>query len=316
MGEFVINENDSDQRLDKFILKTLPDLPKSLMYKMIRKKDIRINGKKCDISSRLSSGDVVYVYASERFSVNNTKNEIFDFSNASDELCIVYEDDNILVVDKPCGVTVHCDNEHTEDTLINRIKKYLYNSKAYNPDMENSFAPALCNRLDKNTVGLVVACKNASSLRILNEAIRKGNISKVYHCITVGIPPKESDILTAFHSKSDKQNMVIVSDEPKENFKPIKTGYKVLRKNNSLALVEVTLFTGRTHQIRAHLSHIGTPVLGDSKYGNPDYNKKYKMRYQALCAYSLSFTLPENSPLAYLNDMTFNAHTPYFEKLL
>ena len=198
------------------------------MYKMIRKKDIRINGKKCDISSRLSSGDVVFVYASERFSVNNTKNEIFDFSNASDELCIVYEDDNILVVDKPCGVTVHCDNEHTEDTLINRIKKYLYNSKAYNPDMENSFAPALCNRLDKNTVGLVVACKNAPSLRILNEAIREGNISKVYHCITVGIPPKDCDILTAFHSKSDKQNMVIVSDEPKENFKPIPIGKIVI----------------------------------------------------------------------------------------
>ncbi len=316
MGEFVINENDCDQRLDKFILKTLPDLPKSLMYKMIRKKDIRLNGKKCDISSRLSYGDIVYIYASERFSLNNSQNVKFDFTDASDELSVVYEDENILVVDKPCGVTVHCDNEHTVDTLINRIKKYLCTSGAYNPQTENSFAPALCNRLDKNTIGLVVAAKNASSLRVINEAIREGNISKVYHCITVGVPPKDSDVISAFHSKSDKMNIVTISDKPDDNSKPIKTGYKVLRKNNSLALLEVTLFTGRTHQIRAHLSHIGVPVLGDSKYGNTAYNKKYNMRYQALCAYSLKFSLPENSPLAYLNDMTFKARIPYFEKLL
>lgn len=316
MGEFLINENDSDQRLDKFVLKALPDLPKSLMYKMIRKKDIRLNGKKCDISSRLSCGDIVYIYASERFTADNHQNEKIDFSDASDELSIIYEDDNIIIVDKPCGVTVHCDNEHSSDTLINRIKKYLYNSGAYSPNLENSFAPALCNRLDKNTVGLVVASKNASSLRIINEAIREGNITKIYHCITVGAPPKNSDIITAFHSKSDKQNIVTITDTPADGFKPIKTGYKVLRKNASLALLEITLFTGRTHQIRAHLSHIGIPVLGDSKYGKSAYNKKYNMKYQALCAYSLSFALPVTSPLAYLNDMTFKAHIPYFEKLL
>ena len=312
MKEFIINKNDSGQRVDKFVTKALPDLPKSMMYKLFRKKDIKINGKKCDISAMLSEGDIVRVYVKDDISSVHTPDT--GFLTASDNIENVYEDGNIIIVFKPVGVDSHSNGETHSDTLIDRIKKYLYNKGEYNPDSENSFSPALCSRLDRNTSGLVIAAKNAQSLREINSAIKNGRIHKIYHCITVSKPPRDSDIITAYHKKDDTRNIVRISDEYADGFKEIKTGYKILKEKKGLYLVEVTLYTGRTHQIRAHMAHIGAPILGDGKYGNTALNKRHGVFYQELCACSLEFDLEENSNLSYLNNIKINAPAPEFEK--
>lgn len=312
MVTFTINENDSGQRVDKFIKKALPELPKSMMYRLFRKKDIKINGKRCDISAVLQNGDTVTVYVKQE--VSEEKKHDMNFMKAPDKVNIVYENENILIAFKPVGLDSHSNSTSTSDTLINRIKHYLYNKKEYLPENENSFAPALCSRLDRNTSGLVTSAKNASALREINEAVRNGNIHKIYHCVTVSPPPRSSDIISAYHKKDDTRNIVRISDTPAENFKEIKTGYKVLSQKSGLSLVEVTLFTGRTHQIRAHLAHIGAYILGDGKYGNITANKRYGVFLQALCAYSLKFELPENSPFSYLNKIEVHAPKPDFEK--
>lgn len=234
MHNYIINENDSGQRIDKFIQKALPGLPISMMYKLIRKKDIRLNGKRCEVSTRLNTGDTVSVYVHEKFAAPARD---ASFTAAPAEIDIIYEDDNILVVSKPAGLTVHCDNDHENDTLINRIKHYLYNSGSYDPQKENSFAPALCSRLDKNTCGLVTAAKNAVALREINAAIRCGKVRKIYHCVTASAPPRNEDILTAYHRKEAKGNIVKISRTPAEGFKEIKTGYKILRSSPPLALL-------------------------------------------------------------------------------
>ena len=311
MKKFVINDNDSGQRIDKFVTKALPDLPKSMMYRLIRKKDIKINGKRCDIASRLNTGDIVTIYVKD--DVSEVMQHDMSFLKFSTELDIVYEDENVIIVNKPVGLDSHSNGSPLTDTLINRIKHYLYDKKEYSPDSENSFAPALCSRLDRNTCGLVTAAKTASALRDINAAIKNGCVHKVYHCITTSAPPKKEDILTAYHQKDESRNLVKILDSPCDGFKPIKTGYRVLAEKAPLALVEVTLYTGRTHQIRAHLAHIGAPVLGDGKYGNTAVNKRYGVFRQALCAYSLKFELLEESAVSYLNKLEITAPKPDFE---
>ena len=312
MKEFIINENDSGQRVDKFISKALPELPKSMMYRLIRKKDIKINGKRCDISYRVSTGDRITVYVKEE--VSGEKKHDMSFLGCTADIDVVYEDDNIIIVSKPVGLDSHSNGSPMTDTLIDRIKHYLYNKKEYQPDSESSFAPALCSRLDRNTCGLVTAAKTAAALRDINEAIRSGRLHKIYHCVTVSPPPKKEDIITAYHQKDESRNLVKISDSPVEGYKPIKTGYRVIASNGKLSLVEITLYTGRTHQIRAHMAYIGAPVLGDGKYGNIAANKRYGIFRQALCAYELRFDLPEESAFSYLNKLKITDNTPEFEK--
>lgn len=311
MKTFIINENDSGQRIDKFITKAMPDMPKGMLYKLIRKKDIKINGKRCDGSSRLHNGDTVTVYVKDEFS--SEKNTDMNFLDVPNEIEIVYEDKNILIVNKPQGLDSHS-GSGISDNLIDRIKLYLYNKKEYSPNSENSFAPALCSRLDRNTCGLVTAAKNAMALREINGAIREGKLTKIYRCAAASPLPKKSEILIAYHKKEITGNIVKISDIPLEEYRIIKTGYRILAENNGLSLVEVTLFTGRTHQIRAHLAHIGSPILGDGKYGDPALNKRLGVFRQALCAYSLRFEFPDNSPLSYLNKLELNAPEPDFTK--
>lgn len=311
MKTFIINENDSGQRIDKFITKAMPDIPKGMLYKLIRKKDIKINGKRCDGSARLSNGDTVTVYVKDEFS--SEKNVDMNFLGVPDELEIVYEDKNILIVNKPQGLDSHS-GSNSSDNLIDRIKLYLYNKKEYSPDNENSFAPALCSRLDRNTCGLVTAAKNAMALREINGTIREGNLTKIYRCAVISPMPQKSGILTAYHKKEETGNIVSISDIPVDGYKIIKTGYRVIAKKSELSLVEVTLFTGRTHQIRAHLAHIGSPILGDGKYGDTAANKRFSIFGQALCAYSLRFEFSEKSPLSYLNKLEIHAPVADFEK--
>lgn len=310
MKTFSINGNDCGQRIDKFITKSLPNLPKSMMYKLIRKKDIKINGKRCQITTILNEGDTVTVFVKDELA--EVKKHDLTFVNADSRLNIAFEDENIIIVRKPAGIDSHSGSGGS-DTLINRIKRYLSDKNEYIPDQENSFAPALCSRLDRNTAGIVTAAKNSMALREINQAIRNGNITKVYRCITVLPPPKREDVISAYHKKEDSGNIVRISDTHENGYKPIKTGYKVLAEKNGLTLLEVTLYTGRTHQIRAHLAHIGAPLLGDGKYGNIAQNRRYNVFSQQLCAYSLKFDLPENSPLSYLNDLKVTAELPDFQ---
>lgn len=299
MRELVINKNDANQRLDKFLTKYMPSLPQSMLYKSLRKDCVRVNGKHIKNGAYiLKEGDELKLYMRDEF-FETKKESIPDF--VLDEKCIIYEDNHILIIDKPIGMSVHTDDNGSADNLINRIKGYLYKKGEYNPENEHSFSPALCNRLDKNTPGLIIAAKTAAALRIINEKIRIREIKKFYLCEAQGHTPK-SGILEGYLKKGDKS--VTVTDMPTDGAKPIKTGFKAIEYKNNSTVLEIELFTGRTHQIRAHMAHIGHPLLGDVKYGA----KKIPDFHYALHSYKLKFDFQTDADeLEYLKGKVFKS---------
>ena len=307
----IVAKNDAGQRLDKFLTKTYRNLPTSLLYKAIRKKDIRLNGKRCEASSRLNEGDEVYLFLPD--DALEIAPPTYEFMHASKQLDIVYEDEHVLLLNKKAGLLVHPDNHEFADTLIFRVQRYLYEKGEYNPADEQSFAPALVNRIDRNTSGIVIAAKTAVALRILNEKLKNREIQKYYLCIVHGILPKKEDTLEAYLEKNESQNRVYISDTQKQGARTIRTRYRVLEEKNGFSLLEIHLLTGRTHQIRAHLASIGHPLLGDGKYGTNALNKGTGFSKQALCSYRLCFDFTTDAEeLSYLNGKEFTLQNVWF----
>ena len=312
MKSFIINKNDAGQRLDKFIAKSVPLLPQTLLYKYVRIKRIKVNGKRGEISTRLNVGDVVDMYINDEFFEKSP--EKYDFLKASKNIDIVYEDDNIILCDKKAGLLCHPDDHEYVDTLINRIKRYLYEKGEYNPAKESSFTPALVNRIDRNTGGIVITAKNAESLRILNQKMKDRELHKYYLCIVHGVLEQKSDTLSGYLVKDESKNKVTVSKRKSEESKEILTKYNVIDTDGNLSLVEVELLTGRTHQIRAHFASIGHPLLGDGKYGTNAQNKKYGYKKQFLYSYKLVFDFTtEAGILEYLNHREFEVENVWFK---
>ena len=285
MRIFRIGENDAGQRTDKFLTKACPELPKSLLYKAFRKRDVKLNGKRIPAETILTAGDELTVYLPDDVLQTNQRHTAIPILPKPE---ILYEDEDLCIMKKPVNLPVHADDKGSEDTMAGRFLSYLVQSGAYDPQAEQSFSPALCNRLDRNTEGLIIGAKNAEALRCMNEKIRAGEVTKQYHCITVGIPPEPEAILTAYHRREEGKKAEI-SEQMQPGFHCIRTRYEVLSSHDGLALLRVTLYTGRTHQIRAHLGFVGYPILGDAKYGNPDANRKHKAPHQLLAASALQF---------------------------
>jgi len=305
MRELTVKKNDAGQRLDKFITKAL-DIPPSLLYKSIRTKKIKVNRKRAEANTILEVGDTIQCFIAEEF----FKCEADDGSLAriTPHLDIVYEDENLLLLNKRPGISVHEDEKGSTNTLITHVKSYLYQKGEYSPSNEQSFTPALCNRIDRNTGGIVIAAKNAETLRVMNEKIKSREIDKFYLAAIHGIPKKKSDTLYAFLRKDSERNIVRIYDSnPPRDAKQICTKYTVIAKKNNTSLIEVELLTGRTHQIRAHMAHVGHPLIGDGKYGINKYDKTQGYKFQALYSYRLKFSfVGEKTHLEYLNGKEFS----------
>ena len=304
MKEFTIGTKDAGQRLDRFLAKAVPLLPASLAQKYIRLKRIKLGGKRVERDTRLNTGDVLQLYINDEFFDKPREDNAY-LTVVNPKLNIVYEDEHILLVDKRPGLAVHPhDGADLGKTLIDHIQAYLYQKKEWKPREENAFTPALCNRIDRNTGGIVIAAKTAEALRVLNQKIKDREMDKRYLAIVEGAPKPRDGSLRGYLFKDAKKNRVFVTDTPQAGSKTCQTNYKTIASKNGLTLVECELITGRTHQIRAQFAHAGHPLLGDGKYGKLD--KRYDRTYQALYSYKLTFQFTTDAgALEYLNGKSF-----------
>jgi len=304
MKAFDIKENDAGQRLDRFISKVCKNLPATLLQKFIRKGRTKVDGRKVKGDYRLREGERLELYLNDEFFETSATNHAVTLS-VPGKLKVVYEDRNIIIADKPSGQLVHSDDSEGINTLISHICAYLWKKGEYNPNIENFFTPALCHRLDRNTSGLVIAAKNAEALRNMNDIIKHRKIRKIYHCVVLGTPTVREATIHAHLERDKNLKRVFVTDGPKKYSQEIITKYRVMRSMGELCALEVELMTGRTHQIRAHLAHIGYPVLGDEKYGDNGANKRYGLRKQLLLAYKLEFLGGQPEFFKYLEKKSF-----------
>ena len=312
MRSITVGRNSAGQRLDRFLQKAFPALTQGQICKLIRKKDIKIGGKRTEPAYKLTEGDEITLYVREELLAADPRTVRND-ENAP-EISIIYEDENILLADKQPGMLVHEDSSGGGETLIAGIRRYLREKGEYDPESELSFAPALCNRIDRNTGGIVIAAKNAEALRVMNQKIRDRELTKLYLCAVNGVPEKRAATLTAYLYKNEKENRVVISGHKTPENRTIVTKYRVLSVNSDGdSLLEVDLITGRTHQIRAHMAHIGHPLLGDGKYGSNRVNKEKGYKYQALYSYKLRFEFTTDAgSLGYLSGREFTAKNIWF----
>ena len=305
MKELTVKQNDAGQRLDRFVGKAVPLLPESLLQKYIRLKRIKVNGKGAKRDLRLEQGDVLQLYINDEF-FEKPREENSYLKVGTPRLDIVYEDENILLADKKPGILCHSAGVWDYNTLIAHIQAYLAQKGEWDPRQENSFTPALCNRIDRNTGGIVIAAKNAPALRVLNDKIRDREIEKYYLCAVRGRPSPASGRLENFLFKDAATNQVYVKKRPEPGAKTAVTEYRLLCSKNGLSLVECHLLTGRTHQIRAQMAAAGWPLLGDGKYGSERFNRDFGEKRQALYSYKLFFSFPTDAgPLEYLRGKEF-----------
>lgn len=317
MKEFIINENEAGQRFDKYLGKLLREAPKSFFYKMLRKKNITLNGGRATGNEKLSTGDHVKLFLSDetfgKFAgVQKTA------ARAHQKLDIVYEDDNILLINKPVGMLSQPADDK-EPSLVEYLTGYLLENGAVTEASLHTFRPSVCNRLDRNTSGLVAAGKSLTGLQELSSLFHDRSLHKFYRCLVNDVIKNEKYIKGYLH-KDEKCNKVTVQETETSGALPIETRYRPLGDNGTVTLLEVELITGRTHQIRAHLAGTGHPLIGDYKYGrrtlNDEYRRKYGLKSQLLHAYRLE--IPEiEGRLSYLSGKEFTAPLPYlFQKIL
>ena len=315
LKEITVNKNDASQRIDKFISKTFKTMPQSLVYKFLRTKRIKVNGKKAKENQILNENDVITLYIPEEFFGEKRAPSL---EHIKSDIKVCFEDENVMIVHKPKGVLCHSEDAGDTDTMIDRVKAYLYSKGEYSPENENSFAPSLCNRIDRNTEGLVIAAKNAESLRIMNEIIRDRDVEKTYLAAVHGLFDKKAGVYKSFLEKNAAENKVYTRSHATENTVTAILSYKVVAENRqkSLSLLEIELETGRTHQIRVQMAENGHPLLGDGKYAVNKEDRKSGFSSQALCSYSVKFKFTKDRGiLNYLNGVTAKTAKPDFVKL-
>lgn len=308
MKSFTAGPNESGVRLSRFVQTVTTGLPNSLLYKSFRNKRIKVNGKKADADYRIQEGDLLELYINDEFfkpSAGSVKSSV---SRKQPSVQIIYEDANIAVLYKPAHLLCHSDRTG-DANLVDSFIQYLTEKGEFDANAEHTFSPSICNRLDRGTEGLVVAAKNYAALRDMNEIIRNDLVRKEYLTITFGMPPKGTHHAWLKHNEST--NKVTVKETPADGYKEIITEVIPEKVIGPFTLCRIGLITGRTHQIRAHLSFLGAPVLGDIKYGNRKWNEKTGFKTQALCAVSLTFQeLDASSSLHYLSGKQIHLKNP------
>ena len=299
MKSFTAGSNENGVRLSRFVEGVTKDMPRSMMYKAFRNKRIKVNGKRAEPDTRLSAGDLIELYINDEFFPVGKPAAKTAKPRRQPPVTVVYEDENFAVLYKPAHLLCHSDRTG-DANLVDAFAAYLEAKGEYDPHAEKRFAPALCNRLDRGTEGLVLAAKSYAALRDLNAIIRDDMMKKEYLTITVGAPPQGRFVAWLQHS--EKNNKVRIHARESEGYKQIITEVTVIRQAGPFALCRIGLITGRTHQIRAHLAYLGHPVLGDIKYGNHKMNERTGLKTQALCAQRLTFgRISEENTLQYLS---------------
>ena len=290
MKEIIIDKNESEQRLDRFLKKYLAEAPQSFIYKMIRKKNIKVNNERAKPETTIFEGDIIQLYLSDetidKFMAIPVEVKSKIIPN------IIYEDDNIILINKPAGILSHGAGDDFEENIVDSIISYLIQKGDFVPRIEKTFTPSICNRLDRNTSGIIIGAKNYQSLKAINEAIREGHIKRYYKTIVKGNFNKEIRA-EAYLTKDEDKNKVEIHHKDLDGSKKIITNMKPLENKNGYTILEIELITGRTHQIRGHLASIGYPVVGDRKYGNREtnfeFNDNYDLDNQLLHGYKVEF---------------------------